>query len=570
MPPPANFSNFGRSGGTAALTSRSENFASTAKPTPPPLKVTPPVLRPPAPNTDFSNQNKNIPSDCPVELKTDSATGEQYCPVDQGDYGDEQGYDRDQYDNPYDYDPSSDYNGSATQAEANAAAELAKQELNDVIETSKDIGKYLSMADAAFSLANLGNALLNGIPLANQANTLNADANALKAGAFNLQSNLNSSINTLNQGIANRNMGQIQDGFNGLQAAQNQASQLQAQGQSIQQRANDLQGKAATYQRNTDMLQGAAQVFGYGAQGANLFGQGYQAATQPSTENYTNFGASLAQTALKAAGDFTSLVSPIGAQVASGGIGAGQQMFIQAGRGASPTDIGLAATNFFGGSAYSNVQQGVARLDAGDTAGGAGKITNAFLDVVQTATMFSPVAGASFAIPPLRGLTEFGVRLAQGADLETAGYAGANVTLAKWPYGKIASVNNLILNAQFGDIGYLSPDMGASALAQTIDSPLVTTRITKTAPSYSSRNTGYVGFEYNPSAAKEVRDARAYAQQITGRVTDTGELPPVSFAAAIPKLKPILDKYGIPVPEQYITRSGILNTGIAPANFAKE
>jgi len=547
MPPPANFSNFGRSGGTAALTSRSENFASTAKPTPPPLKVTPPSLRPPAPNTDFSNQNKNIPSDCPVEVVTDSASGEQYCPVDQGDYGDEQGYDRDQYDNPYDYDPSSDYNGSATQAEANAAAELAKQELNDVIETSKDIGKYLSMADAAFSLANLGNALLNGIPLANQAKTLNADANALKAGAFNLQSNLNSSLNTLNQGIANRNMGQIQDGFNGLQAAQNQASQLQSQGQSIQQRANDLQNKAATYQRNTDMLQGASQLFGYGAQGANLFGQGYQAATQPSTENYTNLGASLAQTALRAAGDFTSFVSPLGAQIAGGAIGAGQQMSVQAGRGSSATDIGLAATNFFGGSVYQNVQQANYYAGQGNDARAAEYATYAVLDVAQMGLAASGVAApvAMVGIPVARGFTAFGSSLAQGADFETAAVYGADVGFASSPVGKILNASNMITGAKQGENLYFNAQQPVTGTIRTIEAPLTSTTLTRD-------SSGRLSYNYQPSLAAEFRAQNALVQQIqpTGTTFDQASL---NLAAA----------------RQAAIRAQI-SGGLAPANFAKE
>jgi hypothetical protein len=547
MPPPANFSNFGRSGGTAALTSRSENFASTPAPTPPPLKVTPPSLRPPAPNTDFSNQNKNIPSDCPVEVKTDSATGEQYCPVDQGYDGDEQGYDRDQYDNPYDYDPSSDYNGSATQAEANAAAELAKQELNDVIEKSKDIGKYLSMAEAGFSLANLGNALLNGIPLANQANSLNADANALKAGAFNLQANVNSSISTLNQGIANRNMGQIQEGFNGLQAAQTQAAQLQAQGQTIQQRANDLQGKAATYQRNTDMLQGASQALGYGAQGANLFGQGYQAATQPNTENYTNFGASLAQTALKAAGDFTSFVSPLGAQVASGAIGAGQQMGVQAGRGASPTDIGLAATNFFGGSVYQNVQKADYYAGQGNDARAAEYATYAALDVAQMGLAASGVAApvAMVGIPVARGFTAFGSSLAQGADFETSAVYGADVGFASSPVGKILNASNLITGAKQGENLYFNAQQPVTGAIRTIEAPLTSTTLTRD-------SSGRLGYRYQPSLAAEFRAQGALVQQIQPQGT-TFDQASLNLAAA----------------RQAAIR-GQISGGLTPANFAKE
>jgi len=547
MPLPSNFSNFGKSGATAALNTRGNNFASTPAPTPPPLRVTPPAIRPPAPNTDFSNQNKNIPSDCPVEVVTDSASGEQYCPVDQGYDGndgsyDEQGYDRDRYDNPYDYS-----NNSISQADANAAAELAKQELNDVIETSKDIGKYLSMADAAFSLANLGNALLNGIPLANQANTLNADANALKAGAFNLQANLNSSINTLNQGIANRNMGQIQDGFNGLQAAQNQASQLQSQGQSIQQRANDLQSKAATYQRNTDMLQGASQALGYGAQGANLFGQGYQAATQPNTENYTNFFGSAAQTGLKAIGDFTSFVSPLGAQFASGAIGAGQQMSIQAGRGASPTDIGLAATNFFGGSVYQNVQKANYYAGQGNDARAAEYATYAALDVAQMGLAASGVAApvAMVGIPLARGFTAFGSSLAQGADFETSAVYGADVGFASSPVGKILNASNMITGAKQGENLYFNAQQPVTGTIRTIEAPLTSTTLTRD-------SSGRLGYRYQSSLAAEFRAQGALVQQIQPQGT-TFDQASLNLAAA-----------------RQATIRAQISGGLTPANFAKE
>ena len=402
------------------------------------------------------------------------------------------------------------------------------------------------MADAAFSLANLGNALLNGIPLANQANTLNADANALKAGAFNLQANLNSSINTLNQGIANRNMGQIQDGFNGLQAAQNQASQLQSQGQSIQQRANDLQNKAATYQRNTDMLQGASQVMVYGAQGANLFGQGYQAATQPSTENYSNLGANLAQTALRAAGDFTSFVSPLGAQVASGAIGAGQQMGIQAGRGSSPTDIGLAATNFFGGSVYQNVQQANFYAGQGNDARAAEYATYAFLDVAQTGMQFTPAAPAAIAVIPVaRGFTAFGSSLAQGADFETAAVYGADVGFASSPVGKILNAANMITGASRGENLYFNAQQPVTGTIRTIEAPLTSTTLTRD-------SSGRLRYNYQPSLAAEFRAQGALAQQIQPQGT-TFDQATLDLAAA----------------RQAAIRAQI-SGGIAPANFAIE
>jgi hypothetical protein len=539
MPPLANFSNFGRSGNTAALNSRSSNFATTAPSTPPPLRVTPPAPRPPTPNADFSNQNKNIPpktDENGCEVVCDSAGENCYCPVD------EQGYNRDQYDNPYDYGDN-----SISQADANAAANEAKRQLNDVIETSKDIGKYLSMADAAFSLANLGNALLNGIPLANQASTLNADANALKAGAFNLQSNLNSSLNTLNQGIANRNMGQIQDGFNGLQAAQNQASQLQAQGQSIQQRANDLQSKAATYQRNTDMLQGASQALGYGAQGANLFGQGYQAATQPNAENLSNVFASAAQTGLKAVGDFTSFVSPVGAQFASGVIGAGQQMGVQAGRGSSPTDIGLAATNFFGGSVYQNVQQANYYAGKGNDARAAEYATYAALDVAQMGLAASGVAApvAMVGIPVARGFTAFGSSLAQGADFETSAVYGADVGFASSPVGKILNASNMITGAKQGENLYFNAQQPVTGTIRTIEAPLTSTTLTRD-------SSGRLGYNYQPSLAAEFRAQGALVQQIQPQGT-TFDQTTLAIAAA----------------RQAAIRAQI-SGGLAPVNFAKE
>jgi hypothetical protein len=530
MPVPVNFQ-----GSRGVQSSKQDSFASFSpparQPTPPPLKVTPPTPRPPAPD-----ENKNIPpqDDNGCKVECDSA-GNCYCPDEGG--------------NPYDYDPSTDasYDGSATQAEANAAAEKAKQQLNDVIEKSKDIGKYLSMAEAGFSLANLGNALLNGIPLANQANSLNADANALKAGAFNLQANVNSSISTLNQGIANRNMGQIQDGFNGLQAAQTQAAQLQAQGQTIQQRANDLQGKAATYQRNTDMLQGASQVFGYGAQGANLFGQGYQAATQPNTENYTNFGASLAQTALKAAGDFTSFVSPLGAQVASGAIGAGQQMGVQAGRGASPTDIGLAATNFFGGSVYQNVQKADYYAGQGNDARAAEYATYAALDVAQMGLAASGVAApvAMVGIPVARGFTAFGSSLAQGADFETSAVYGADVGFASSPVGKILNASNLITGAKQGENLYFNAQQPVTGAIRTIEAPLTSTTLTRD-------SSGRLGYRYQPSLAAEFRAQGALVQQIQPQGT-TFDQASLNLAAA----------------RQAAIRAQI-NGGLAPANFAIE
>jgi len=549
MPLPSNFSNFGKSGGTAALNTRGNNFASTPAPTPPPLRVTPPALRPPNPSTDFSNQNKNIPPDCPVEVKTDSATGEQYCPVDQGYDGDEQGYDRDQYDNPYDYDPSSDYNGSATQVEANAAAEQAKAEINDVIETSQDIGKAFSMADAAISLLNLGNAAFVGIPLANEAKSLNADANALKAGAFNLQSNLNASIGVLNQGIANRNQFQIQAGFDGLAGAQIQASLLQAQGQSIQQRANNLQSKASSFEQNTQRLQAASQLFGYGAQGANLVGQGYQAALQPSTENYTNFGATLAQTALRAAGDFTSIVSPIGAQIASGAIGAGQQMGVQAGRGASPTDIGLAATNFFGGSVYQNVQAANYYAGQGNDARAAEYATYAALDVAQIGLTASGVAApvAMVGLPVARGFTAFGSSLAQGADFETAAVYGADVGVASSVVGKMLNASNMITGARQGETGWVNATQPVTGTIRTFEAPLASTTLPR-----SSQDNPRLGFNYAPSLGAEFRAQNALAQQIQPQGT-TFDQATLNLAAA----------------RQAAIRAQI-SGGLAPANFAKE
>jgi hypothetical protein len=542
MPLPSNFSNFGKSGGTSALNTRGNNFASTPAPTPPPLRVSPPALRPPDPNADFSNQNKNIPSDCPVEVKTDSATGEQYCPVDQG-FPDEQGYDRDQYDNPYDYD------GSASEFEANAAAEEAKAEINNTLEITQDIGKSLSMAEAAFSLLNLGNAAFVGIPLANEAKSLNADANALKAGAFNLQSNLNASIGVLNQGIANRNQFQIQAGFDGLAGAQIQASLLQAQGQSIQQRANSLQSRAGSFEQNTQKLQTASQLFGYGAQGANLFSQGYQAATQPSTENYTNFGASLAQTALRAGSDFTSIISPAIAQGASALIGAGQAMSIQAGRGGSPTDIALGFVNIAGGSAYSNVQQGMAALNAGDDARAAGKFTNAFLDVAQIGLTASGVAApvGMVGIPILRGVTEFGVRLSQGADIETSLVDAADAGFGSSMVGKFLSVGNTFSQAKQGEELWFNAQKPVTGAIRTFEAPLASTTLPR-----STQDNPRLGFKYAPSLGAKFRTEGALAQQIQPQGT-TFDQATLDIAAA----------------RQAAIRAQI-SGGIAPANFAIE
>jgi len=322
---------------------------------------------------------------------------------------------------------------------------------------------------------------------------------------------------------------------------------LQSQGQSIQQRANDLQSKAATYQRNTDMLQGASQALGYGAQGANLFGQGYQAATQPNTENYTNFFGSAAQTGLKAIGDFTSFVSPLGAQFASGAIGAGQQMSIQAGRGASPTDIGLAATNFFGGSVYQNVQKANYYAGQGNDARAAEYATYAALDVAQMGLAASGVAApvAMVGIPLARGFTAFGSSLAQGADFETSAVYGADVGFASSPVGKILNASNMITGAKQGENLYFNAQQPVTGTIRTIEAPLTSTTLTRD-------SSGRLGYRYQSSLAAEFRAQGALVQQIQPQGT-TFDQASLNLAAA-----------------RQATIRAQISGGLTPANFAKE
>jgi hypothetical protein len=474
----------------AVNSSRSTNFAAIAKPAPAPTPrpapspipqptpvATTPVLTPAA-HSDFSSQPKTIPSNADCEVICDSA-GNCYCP------------------------------DKATDQEAQAAADQAKAEIADVVDTAKDVGKYLSMADATFSLLNLANTLATGLPIANEANDLNVDANTFKFQAQNLQFNLNSSISTLNQGIATRDRALIQQGFNGLAAAQDQANQLQAQGRSIEQRASQLQSKVAAYESRANLLQSGSQILGYGSQGAGIFSQGYQAATDPSAQNIGNVFASAAQTTLKAASDFTSFVSPIGAQVGSGAIEAGRNIGIQAGQEKSPTDIALGAVSFFGGAAYKYAQQANVYAGQGNEAKAAEFATYAAIDVARLAASATGVAAPIVMVgaPLAMGFTGFGSKLAQGADFETAAIYGSDIGFANSPIGKALNASNLITGAKQGEVGWVNATQPVTGLVRTTAAPLATTTLTRD-------SSGRLRYNYQPSLEADFRSQGALVQQI--------------------------------------------------------
>jgi hypothetical protein len=577
MPPPANFSNFGRSGNTAALNSRQDNFASFApppapKPTPRPTPTpTPTPVRPPAsiptppPSSDFSGQNKNIPpqnnEDCPVELIYDSASGEYYCPVDQAST-DEQGYDRDQYDNPYDYG-----NGSATDADLKNAMADGKEIRDDIVATAQDASKYLNMAEATAQGLRALNALINGSGLEKDSNSVLRQANQLKADSAQLQMNFNSGLNALNQGVANRNMAQIQSGLNQLDAVKTQAQQLQINGQNVTQQAQALQARADRLQATDSRLSVVASTLAVASQGVNLGTQGYVAFNNPTPVNIGTAAASFAQTGLRVMSEATSFVSPIGAQIGSASIEAAKNVGISAGQGQSATDTALGLGGFFGAPVLSSIRQAKAAADQGDTITAAEKSFHATFQVGKIAATASGVGAPAVMVgyPVAMGLTSGIAELARGASLERSTFVAFDVGGSESIYNKFANASNLIFSAGYGDVGYLSPDKPASALAQTINAPLVTTQRTTTAPSYSSRTTGYQGFNYNPSAGAELQQAGAYAQQVQGRVVTGGEISDTSYQIAAIKAKPILDKYGIPLPKEYQ-----INGSIAPANFGIE
>jgi hypothetical protein len=567
MPPPANFSNFGRSSGTAALDSRRDNFASFAPPiTPPPLKVTPPVLRPPTPNSDFSGQDKNIPpqnnQDCPVELVYDSASGEYYCPVDQGS-PDEQGYDRDQYDNPYDYG-----DGSASPQDVQNAAQEGQQLKDEISDIGSEIAKYLKMASGGTDLLRLVNAALNGTGLESQANSVMTDANRLNRDAVQLQANVNAGINTLNAGIANQNRGQIQSAFDQLQAAKIQGQQIQDRGQDVTNRLQTLQSNVNRFQQTDTRLQIVGQGLAFGAQGITLANQGYTAFNNPTPANIGTAASSGAQATLGVLSQVTDFVSPIGAQIINAGIQGTTAAGVKYGEGGSPTDVGVAFTNFFSPKVGYYSQKASSYAAQGDDLNAAKYGTYAGLEVIGTAASFFPPIGTAVAkigVPALKGITAGVVASEQGFTIGESSAIGADVFITESMAGTALRLYGTATQTKYGDVGYLSAESPISAALQTLQTPLVTTQRTTTAPSYSSRTTGYQGYTYNAAARAEIEAAKATAQLQAGRVYPAGNIPPEAYQSAGFLAKPILDKYGIPLPAKYQ-----FSGGIAPANFATE
>jgi len=528
MPLPANFSNFGKSGNTAALNSRNDNFASftppprpAPAPAPAPAPVPSPIptpTPPPATPTDFSGNPKDIPPDGDCEVICDSDGENCYCPT--GEAGTSAG------------------DGTATQDDIDNAIEGGKMEVDDIVEISQDAAKYLQMAEAGTSLLRVANAALNGMGLEVEANSVTTQANQLQIDRMRLEANVNSGLNTLNQGINNRNIGQIQSGFNKLEAAKIEASQLQTRGQDVVRQAQALESRVQKFQATDTGLQMIGQGLGYGAQVSMIAGQSYQAFNQPTPENIGAVGATTAQTGLRLLSEATSFVSPLGAQIGSGLIGAGQEMSVQASRGGSPTDVALGFVNIVGASAYGNVKEGVAALNAGQTARGAGKITNAALDVVQIGAAATGFGGgaAMVVIPTLRGFTEFGVELSQGADIGTAALGGANAGLASSFVGKTLGLVNIMSQAQQGQEFWFNAAQPATGALRTFDAPLTSTKLVR------DPSTGKMTYVYQPSLYNQYRSQGALVQQIQ---TEGATFDQTSLAIASAKQAAIRAKYGI-------------------------
>jgi hypothetical protein len=539
MPLPANFSNFGKSGNTAALNSRQDNFANFSNP---PQKNIPPAKIPEAVKNPDNPKNDNNTSDSGTFNNTGGAsntTGTTGTTNDTGNMDDGRG-------NPYDYDPSED--GTASNSDVQKAADETAKKVSDIVDTSKDVAKYLSMADAAVGLANLGNAFLNGVPLANDASRLSGDVNQYKMDALQLQSNVNSGLNNVQQGMQNRNRGQIQAGLNQLEASKTQAASIDSRGKEIQSRAQNLQSKAANFEKTSSMLQTGSQALGYGSAGASLFGQGYQAATTPSAENIGSVFSGAAQTGLKVVGDFTSFVSPVGAQIAGSTIQAGTSMGVKAGQGASPTEVGLAAVNFFGGSAYQYAKQANFYAGQGNEAKAAEYATYAAIDVARIGAAASGI-GAPFTMvgaPVAMGFTAFGSSLAQGGSFAQSAVYGTDVGLANSAVGKILTAANQITGAKQGENLWFNAQQPATGAIRTIDAPLASTTMMR------DPSTGRLGFNYNPSLGAEFRAQGALVQQVQPLGTNFSS---TSLQIAAQK--------------QAAIRAQI-NTGSLSTNFAKE
>jgi len=526
MPLPANFSNFGKSGNTAALNSRNDNFASfTPPPKPAPAPAPAPAPSPiptptPPPSTpaDFSDNSKDIPPDGDCEVICDSYGEDCYCPT--GGEGDSAG------------------DGSATQDDVDNAIEEGQSQVNEIVEISQDAAKYLQMAEAGTSLLRVANAALNGMGLEGEANSVTTQANQLQIDSMRLQANVNSGLNTLNQGINNRNIDQIQSGFNKLEAAKIEASQLQTRGQDVVRQAQALESRVQKFQATDTGLQMIGQGLGYGAQASTIAGQSYQAFNQPTPENIGAVGATTAQTGLRLLSEATSFVSPIGAQFGSGAIEAARNIGVQAGQGRSTEDVALSATSFFGGAAYNYAKQANYYAGQGNEPMAAQYATFAAIDVASTAAMFTPASPVVMPAKALAmGFTAFGASLAQGATFETASVTGADVLFTNLPVGKILNASNLITGAKQGETGWFNATQPVTGTIRTIEAPLASTTLPR-----STQDNPRLGWRYQPSLGAQFRSENALAQQIqpTGTTFDQ-----TSLAIASAKQAAIRAKYGI-------------------------
>ncbi|NDE14673.1 hypothetical protein EBZ80_07060 [bacterium] len=444
MAQPANFNFLARSGSRAS--SRQEDHADFAKPAP--QKPTPPAvvapLLPPAP-----------------ELRPIQIGPVPEVPM-----------------VPVGYQGAGDYSGRFDQMRKVPDTTALTGEFNNLKaqtldSLSKDILFWSNFAKAIISVGQAVFAVGQGLPLKGAAEQLQSDA-------LVLQGRVNGIVGNFYAAKANNDVNGMIAAYNDLQSAAQQANE-------IQRRGREIETKAATFTQQMSLFNYGTSAIGIGQSGLALGTEIYKASTGQEYDPY-KIGQSSA-TALYQGATATDLLSGVPfASLIPTAIGTATEV---ARAFTSEQDVGELGVNFagaIGGSkAQQLVKQGLIYEQQGKEELAGAMYASAGLETIKPiATLFGPVGlpVAQVGIPALQGLSVFSANLAAGEDLGTAALRGSNFGASQSFANNLLSVSNNVFGTQFWN------DAPVSGAIREINTPVTTTEIVSTTPSFAAEKGG--------------------------------------------------------------------------------
>lgn len=379
---------------------------------------------------------------------------------------------------PVGYQGNANYSGRYDQPRRVADTTALTNEFNGLkAETldalAKNITFWSGVAKAVLSVGQAALALGQGLPIKGAAEQLQSEA-------LLLQGRVNNIVGNFYAAKANNDVNGMISAYNDLQGAARQAND-------IQQRGREIQAKADAFTKQMSLFNYGTSALAIGQSGLALGTELYKASTGQEYDPY-KIGQSSA-TGLFQGASATDLLSGVPfASLIPTGISAATETARLLGTEQDTGTIGANFAGALGGSkAQQLVQKGLEYERQGKDALADAMYASAGLETIKPFSTFAGPFGplvSRVGIPSFQGLAVFSANLEAGEDLGTAALRGSNFGAAQSVWGDLLSVSNNILGTQFWN------DAPVSGAIRTINTPIPSTEITSTTPSYASEKGG--------------------------------------------------------------------------------